>query len=161
MVQKVKVLKTNSGIHIKMDEYIRYVERELNHFPQGAAKLCWPIELNYDWNGKYFRHDSVILSIDVREQSKSSQADHLHEVALQMHLQMRNDAYMHVKYIGVKRYLIRKKKTEWPPRSQEHGSVIIDEVRLGREGAVIHEWICHDARIFIECDDIEASFEEK
>jgi hypothetical protein len=158
MVKKIKVIRENTGIHIKMDDYIHYLERELVNFPNGAASLCWPITDNYHWNGSRFRHDALILCIRVEEKMQPDSPEHLRKISVQIDFQMQNGSYASFVYIGVKRYLIRKKKTVWPLSSQTHGSIIIDEIRLGDAQSVIHEFVCHDSRLLIECDDINAIF---
>lgn len=149
----VKCDVTKSGYYLDSSGYERYLENNKDKFPARAfafASAGW----HYNHRDEKCPHDAKIISITAREFSK----DDFPEVGLTIELEGAYGGRFEIIYYGVKSYIVRKRKTNWPLGSSTHGEWLIDEVTVCEDDLLNHEIALSDGRIFIKFHDCDFRF---
>jgi hypothetical protein len=149
----VKVVYERGGTSIDLRAYESYLEANKPLFPAGVAKLCFPVKKYFHWDSVDFRHDARIERIAMSETAADRPG--VSSLSISMKTILASGVVLELNYLQPSRYVIRKRRTDWPKGSTGHGLVVCDEIRLSSEqGYVIHEILFQDARIIIEAKDV-------
>ena len=141
--------------------YSRYVEsirdRLLAHVFAFASDSRY-----FDLSSHSSLHDAWLESLTVREVASGERQEiRRMEVAISL-LGPFHDRRIHLHYTGVTRYTFGAPPRYGEPRYEHtaHGDLITHEIRLGRDGLLVHELLFErDATFLIECSDIRHSEE--
>lgn len=146
---------------IDWKRYSRYVDSIRNQLP--AHVFAFASDSQYfDLGSHSSLHDAWLESFTVREDSSGERHEiRRMEVAISL-LGPFHDRRIHLRYSGVTRYTFVAPPRYGEPRYEHtaHGDLLTHEVRLGRDGLLIHEFLFErDATFLIECSDIRHSEE--
>ena len=141
--------------------YSRYVESIRDRLP--ADVFAFASDSRYfDLSSHSSLHDAWLESLTVREVASGERQEiRGMEIAISL-LGPFHDRRIRLHYTGVTRYTFGAPPRYGEPRYEHtaHGDLITHEIRLGRDGLLVHELLFErDATFLIECSDIRHSEE--
>lgn len=144
---------------IDWTRYARYVESVRDQLPSHVFAFASDSRY-FDLSSPGSLHDAWLESLTVREVTTGERQEiRKMEVAISL-LGPFHDRRIHLHYTGVTSYSFSAPPRYGEPRYEHtaHGDLFTHEVRLGRDGLLVHELLFErDATFLIECLDIRHS----
>ncbi|CBL45410.1 hypothetical protein HDN1F_18270 [gamma proteobacterium HdN1] len=130
------------------EAYQEYLLSVSGRLPASAYDFA-SAEWHYNFLDHRCPHDAWVESITIYEDSIGDRSE-----IRQLHIKTTllgayHDGYIEIVHIDVKKYRINSD-------SFVHGDWLYDEVRLGDDGAVVHEIEFSKANLYVECSDIRS-----
>ncbi len=160
-VSSMKIVRCEAiegGYSMDADPYPPYFEKVKHRFPPGALAFA-SAEGRYDINDRRCLHDAWVESFHVIEGNDDC-GDRRRGIRIEARLLgPYHDRYVNLSYADVQRFSVDVRRFQQMDCYRAFGDLLIDEVRLGRRGLVVHEAQFTNGRWVIECADISHEWE--